>query len=264
MDVRPKKRLGQHFLSDKKIAERIVGHLMAEEGDTVVEIGPGTGILTDILIKKFGKSLYAVEVDEESVDFLNNKYPELASRILLEDFLRINLKDKFGKELSIVGNFPYNISSQILFQVLHQKQEVKELVGMFQREVGRRVCTGPGSKEYGILSVLIGAFFEASYLFTVSEKVFIPPPKVKSGVIRLVRKEGVHLPCTERGFFRVVKMSFNQRRKTLRNSLSSLILPENRANTLFDKRPEQLSVEEFLELTEFIESQSGATLDGVL
>ena len=228
MDVRPKKRLGQHFLADRRIAERIVGQVQSAMGDTVIEIGPGTGVLTGFLLEKYGECFHAVELDGESVDFLQSKFPELSGRIYYEDFLRLDLKAKFGGQITIVGNFPYNISSQILFRVLDFRDQVTELVGMFQREVGRRVCSGPGSKEYGILSVLVSAFYETSYLFTVSENVFIPPPKVKSGVIRLERKPDIKLPCSEDLFFKIVKMGFNQRRKTLRNSLSQLILHETR------------------------------------
>lgn len=261
MDVRPKKRLGQHFLADNRIADKIVRQLQSGIGETVVEIGPGTGVLTGLLLDKYGDNFHAVEVDSESVEYLRKRFPELSDRIYMEDFLKFDIRARFSGDISIVGNFPYNISSQILFRVLEYRKQVKELVGMFQREVGRRICSGPGSKEYGILSVLTGVFYDTSYLFTVSEGVFIPPPKVKSGVIRLERKNDVDLPCSEELFFRIVKMGFNQRRKTLRNSLSQLIRPDNRQNSILSKRPEELGLDGFFELAHFIESQGSATLD---
>lgn len=256
MDVRPKKRLGQHFLRDKNIALRIVDNLEASGGGSIIEIGPGTGVLTGYLLERYGENFHAIEVDGESVEFLNQNFPALAPRIHQQDFLRFDLSGLFTGDIFIIGNFPYNISSQILFRVLEHRDQVKEVVGMFQREVARRVSSGPGSKEYGILSVLLGAYYDISYLFTVSEKVFTPPPKVKSGVLRFKRNDMEKLPCDEGLFFSIVKMSFNQRRKTLRNSLSGIVLPGNRQNTLLEKRPEQLSVEGFIELTSFIESQT--------
>jgi len=256
MNVRPKKSLGQHFLNDKNIALKIVDLLEAHGEGDIVEIGPGTGVLSGELLSKFGDRFHAVELDVESVEFLAHEYPELADRVYREDFLRMDLGKRFDGDICIIGNFPYNISTQILFRVLTYRDRVKEVVGMFQREVARRVSTGPGSKEYGILSVLLGAFYDISYSFTVSEKVFTPPPKVKSGVIRLERNNTSQLSCDEDLFIRVVKMGFNQRRKTLRNSLSTLILQENRQEPILNFRPEQLSVESFLELTQFIESQS--------
>lgn len=264
MEVRPKKSLGQHFLKDQSLALRIVNLLEAKGEGDVIEIGPGTGILTGYLLERFKDNFYAVELDRESVDFLSIKFPELDSKIFSIDFLKFDISEKFHGNVFIIGNFPYNISTQILFRVLQYRDQVKELVGMFQREVARRITTGPGSKEYGILSVLLGAFYEMSYEITVSEKVFSPPPKVKSAVIRLVRNSVQELPCNEQTFFRIVKMSFNQRRKTLRNSLSSLVLTENRPFEMLNKRPEQLSVDEFFEVTRFIDNQIGESIDRVL
>ena len=264
MQVRAKKSLGQHFLRDKNIALRIVNLLEADGVGDIIEVGPGTGVLSGYLLERFGKLYHAVEVDHESVEYLKENLPELGPRIHSVDFLKFDLSEFFKNDLFIIGNFPYNISSQILFRVLLYRKQVKEVVGMFQKEVARRISTGPGSKEYGILSVLLGAFYDMSYSFTVSEKVFSPPPRVKSAVIRLERNSREYLPCDEDLFFRIVKMGFNQRRKTLRNSLSSLILPENRQSDILNYRPEQLSVESFFELTAFIDSQSSKTLEGVL
>ncbi len=257
MQVRAKKRLGQHFLTDRNLALRIVNLLEADGKGQIIEIGPGTGVLSGYLMDRFGSRFHLIEVDLESVEYLKENLPDLAPRIYAVDFLKFDLSENFKDDLFIIGNFPYNISSQILFRVLLYRNQVKEVVGMFQREVARRITSGPGSKEYGILSVLLGAFYEMSYHFTVSENVFSPPPKVKSAVIRLERNTLEKLPCDEELFFRVVKMSFNQRRKTLRNSLSSIIMPENRQTELLSYRPEQLSVEGFFELTSFIESQRG-------
>jgi len=256
MQVRPKKNLGQHFLKDRNIALKIVDNLQAADDITVIEVGPGTGIITGFLLDRFGERLHVVELDTESADYLDQNFPDLSGRIHQEDFLHLDLRSRFPGKIVIIGNFPYNISSQILFRVLEFRKQVIEVVGMFQREVARRIVTGPGSKEYGILSVLLAAYYDLGYLFTVSENVFIPPPKVKSGVIRLIRNNNEQLPCSEDMFFKVVKMGFNQRRKTLRNSLSGLILPAYRSNCLLDKRPEQLSVGEFIQLTEFIEAQT--------
>ncbi len=263
MHFRAKKRLGQHFLKDKNLALQIVNLLEAKGRGQIIEIGPGKGILSGYLLDRFGNRFHAVEVDLESVDYLKESFPDLAPRIFSEDFLKFDLSKKFKDDLFIIGNFPYNISSQILFRVLLYRHQVKEVVGMFQREVARRISSGPGSKEYGILSVLLGAYYDISYHYSVSEKVFSPPPKVKSAVIRLERNNIHELPCDEDLFFRVVKMSFNQRRKTLRNSLSTLIQPENRQADLLCYRPEQLSVKGFFELTSFIDKQIDENLEGV-
>lgn len=253
MNVRPKKHLGQHFLLDLSICENIANALQFHGDYTkLVEIGPGTGALTQFLLK-LNTDLSVVEIDEESVAYLNVHFAPLRGKIYSEDFLRMNLRERFGDNFAVVGNFPYNISSQILFKVLDEWQCVPELVGMFQKEVAMRVASGPGSKDYGILSVLLQVYYDLEYLFTVNEDVFDPPPKVKSGVIRMKRKETPLVTSHEREFKMVVKTAFNQRRKTLRNSLKSLIQPGTSTELeLFNKRPEQLSVLEFLELTHLL------------
>jgi len=248
MYVKPKKHLGQHFLKNTAIAQQIAQGLSGHGGyTTIIEIGPGTGALTQHLLA-LPYEVWASEIDIESVAYLHQHYPALRPRILGEDFLKMNLKEKWTSPLAVVGNFPYNISSQILFHVLDFKDHVPELVGMFQKEVAMRVSNPPGGKEYGILSVLIQAWYEVEYLFTVHEDEFIPPPKVKSGVIRM-KRNGVHdLGCDEAMFKKVVKTAFNQRRKTLRNSIKSL-LPLGFENDLLQLRPEQLSVAQFVQLT---------------
>jgi 16S rRNA (adenine1518-N6/adenine1519-N6)-dimethyltransferase len=254
--VRAKKNLGQHFLKDKNIAQKIVDSLAANDILSVLEIGPGMGVLTQFLIRKPNFQTFVVEIDTESVDFLKQHYPELQERIISDDFLRIDLQKWFQGPFAVIGNFPYNISSQIFFKVLDYRDQIPEVVGMVQKEVAERISAGPGSKTYGILSVLLQAFYRIDYLFTVHEHVFAPPPKVKSAVIRMTRNERQSLNCDEKLFFMVVKQSFNQRRKTLRNSLKTLIKAEElRQNPVFDKRPEQLSVEEFEKLTQLIAHQ---------
>lgn len=255
MSVRPKKHLGQHFLRDENIAKKIADTLTEKGYGTVLEIGPGTGVLTKYLLQKDYR-LYVAEIDRESVLYLNENYPELSDKIIPEDFLKLDLNGFFsGKPLAIIGNFPYNISSQIVFKALENKTQVVELTGMFQKEVALRITADPGSKIYGILSVLVQAFFKTEYLFTVPPHVFYPPPKVDSGVIRLIRKENRGFPVSEKLFFNVVKTAFNQRRKTLRNSLKSFNLPsEIKEDAIFAKRPEQLSVEDFIFLTKKIPS----------
>ncbi len=251
--VKAKKHLGQHFLNDENIAQKIADSLTLKGYQTVLEIGPGMGVLTKYLLEK-PISTYVIEIDTESVEYLNKQYPKLAGKIISKDFLKYNLSEVFGQEpLAIIGNFPYNISSQIVFKTLELRDRIPEFSGMFQKEVAERICEKKGSKTYGILSVLTQAFYEAEYLFTVSENVFIPPPKVKSGVLRLIRKENFKLPCDEKLFFTVVKTAFNQRRKTLRNSLKTYQLSDNlKEDSIFDLRPEQLSVEQFIELTQKI------------
>ncbi|UGU18329.1 16S rRNA (adenine(1518)-N(6)/adenine(1519)-N(6))-dimethyltransferase RsmA [Sinomicrobium kalidii] len=252
--VRPKKHLGQHFLNDENIAEKIADTLTLKGYDRLLEIGPGMGVLTKYLLKK-DISVYAVEIDRESVAYLETHYPELSDRIIEKDFLKYDVREVLGDgPFAITGNFPYNISSQILFKMLDIREQVPEFSGMFQKEVAERVCEKEGSKAYGILSVLVQAFYHAEYLFTVSEQVFTPPPKVKSGVLRLHRKEDFKLPCNEKLFFRVVKTAFGQRRKTLRNSLKILGLSDIlKEDTIFGQRPEQLSVQDFVRLTQKIE-----------
>ena len=250
MGVRAKKHLGQHFLVDENIAARIADTLSLEGYSKVLEIGPGMGVLTKYLLQK-DVDVHVVEIDRESIVYLNRHYPELSDRIIPRDFLQLDLQQEFqGNPLAIIGNFPYNISSQILFRTLEYRHLIPEFSGMFQKEVAERITVGPGSKTYGILSVLTQAFYDAEYLFTVPPSVFRPPPKVDSGVIRLKRKKNIVLPVDTGLFFKVVKTAFNQRRKTLRNSLKSLCFSDNLAeDAIFAKRPEQLSVAEFIELT---------------
>lgn len=248
--VRAKKHLGQHFLNDESIAEKIAETLSFSGYEKVLEIGPGMGVLTKYLLKK-NVDLHVIEIDTESVAYLQDNYPQLSGKIYEKDFLKYDVAEDLGKEpFAVIGNFPYNISTQIVFKVLEMREQIPEFSGMFQKEVAQRICEKEGSKAYGILSVLVQAFYEAEYLFTVPPSVFNPPPKVDSGVLRLRRKEILRLACDEKLFFRIVKTSFNQRRKTLRNSLKSFNLPDNlREDAIFGKRPEQLGYEAFIDLT---------------
>lgn len=252
--VRPKKHLGQHFLKDLGIARKIVDSLTYHQDyNTLIEIGPGTGVLTDYLINRKKQDFSVVEIDQESIQFLAKKYPDL--KIIEGDFLRLNLKELFHSTYGIIGNFPYNISSQIFFAILEDKNRVMEVVCMLQKEVAQRIASPPGNKDYGILSVLLQAYYKIEYLFTVEPEVFNPPPKVKSGVIRLTRNANTSLGCDEKLFKRLVKQGFNNRRKTLRNALKPLQLsPEILKDSLLDKRAEQLSVEDFVYLTKKAES----------
>jgi 16S rRNA (adenine1518-N6/adenine1519-N6)-dimethyltransferase len=250
--VRPKKNLGQHFLKDKVIAGRIAASISASGCDSVLEIGPGTGILTESLIRRGFSDFRVIEIDNESVYYLRNRFPEL-KEIIRGDFLSMDLGSLFPGNVAIIGNFPYNISTQILFRVLDFRDRVPEMTGMFQKEVAERICSKPGSKAYGILSVLLQAYYKTEYLFTVDEHVFSPPPKVKSGVIRLTRNDIKMLDCDEKLFTRVVKSSFNQRRKTLRNSMRSAFILQSEDYPDFGLRPEQLSVDQFVSLTNWIE-----------
>ncbi len=253
MSVKAKKHLGQHFLKDENIAKKIADSLTEIGYDDVLEIGPGMGVLTKYLLEK-KINTHVIEIDTESVEYLKAHYLNLAERIISKDFLKINLNDFFeNKSLAIIGNFPYNISSQIVFKTLENRHRIPEFSGMFQKEVAQRIAEKPGSKTYGILSVLTQAFYNAEYLFTVPPNVFDPPPKVDSGVIRLIRKEDYTLPVDEKLFFRVVKTAFNQRRKMLRGSLKIFNLSDKlREDAIFAQRPEQLSVEEFISLTQKI------------
>lgn len=248
--VKPKKALGQHFLKDLDVARRIAATLSGCLSVPVLEIGPGMGVLTRFLLEA-GHDLYVVEVDRESVEYLTQYFPALQGRIIEADFLKMDLAALFPGDFCVIGNYPYNISSQIFFKVLDYKDRIPCCSGMLQKEVAERLAAPPGSKTYGILSVLLQAWYDVEYLFTVSETVFNPPPKVKSGVIRLTRNGRTELGCDEKLFRTVVKTSFNQRRKTLRNSMKPLLGKDCAECTLpvFDKRPEQLSVEEFIELT---------------
>ena len=251
--VKPKKSLGQHFLKDNNIANKIADSLDGKS-ENVLEIGPGMGVLTKFLLKK-KYNLMLVEIDSESVSFLINNLGIEESKIIENDFLKLDLTKLFpGNNFSIIGNFPYNISSQIVFKILENRNIINEMCGMFQYEVAERICESEGSKKYGILSVLTQAFFEVSFLFEVSNHLFIPPPKVKSAVISLRRKDEIELGCDETLFFKIVKLSFQQRRKTIRNSLKKINLSNNlREDSIFDNRPEQLSVDQFIELTKLVQ-----------
>ena len=255
MSVKAKKHLGQHFLSDEMIAKQIADTLTLDGYKDVLEIGPGMGVLTKYVLKK-PVTTHVIEIDQESVEYLQANFLNLAPRIIQEDVLKYDFSSTFGtRPFGIIGNFPYNISTQIVFKVLENRTQIPEFAGMFQKEVAQRICEKEGSKVYGILSVLVQAFYEADYLFTVPPSVFIPPPKVESGVLRLTRKTNYSSRCDEKLFFRVVKSAFQQRRKTLRNSLKTYNLSDNlKANTIFDKRPEHLSVQAFIDLTLEIET----------
>ena len=255
MSVKAKKHLGQHFLTDELIAQQIADSLVGKNYKNVLEIGPGMGVLTKYLLKK-DYTTHVIEIDTESVEYLQAHYLNLADRIISKDFLRIDISEYMGDEpFAIIGNFPYNISSQIVFKTLENRHQIPEFSGMFQKEVALRIAEKAGSKVYGILSVLTQAFYDVEYLFTVPPTVFNPPPKVDSGVIRLTRKENYTLPVDEKLFYKVVKTAFQQRRKTLRNSLKTLNLSDIlREDSIFGKRPEQLSVEEFINLTSKIEN----------
>jgi len=252
-NVRPKKKLGQHFLTDLNIAEKIADLLEFENYQKVLEIGPGTGVLTQFLIPKTN-ALHLVEIDQESIQFLQTNYSSEEIHLIEADFLKLDLNRIFSSEpFAIIGNFPYNISSQIVFKVLENRIQIPFFTGMFQKEVAERICEPPGSKKYGILSVLSQLYYETEYLFTVPPTVFNPPPKVDSAVIRLTRKQNIDLDCDEALLKKVVKLSFQQRRKTLRNSLKTLNLPDNlREDSIFDLRPEKLSGDDFIHLTKRI------------
>ncbi len=252
--VKPKKALGQHFLKDLEIAARIACTIDSYKGVPVLEIGPGTGVLTRFLLQN-GHDLKVIELDRESVKYLNENFTELENKIIEGDFLKLNLDDLFPDKYCIIGNYPYNISSQIFFKVLEYKDKIPCCSGMIQKEVAERIASKPGKKAYGILSVFLQAFYNIEYLFTVDEHVFDPPPAVKSAVIRMTRNNVSALDCDEVLFRKVVKAGFNQRRKTLRNSLKAITGNNNitNAGSILDKRPEQLSVADFVELTNLLE-----------
>lgn len=261
--VKAKKFLGQHFLRDESVARKIGETLQPESPKNVLEIGPGTGVLTKYLLDSSAE-VAVMELDSESVVYLKQNFslehPHIAGKsfeVIEGDFLRFNLDDLYsGEEFAIIGNFPYNISTQIVFKTLEYRDRIPLFSGMFQKEVAQRICEKPGSKTYGILSVLAQAFYDTEYLFTVPPTVFSPPPKVDSGVMKMVRKENFTLGCDEKLFFKVVKQAFQQRRKTLRNSLKSFGLSDElRAQELFEKRPERLGVEEFVALTNLIAAE---------
>jgi 16S rRNA (adenine1518-N6/adenine1519-N6)-dimethyltransferase len=253
--LRPKKHLGQHFLRDENIARKIIGCLSGEITH-VIEVGPGMGILSKYLLEKPGLNSFFFEIDSEAVIYLQQQYPAISGKLVEKDFLKADLS-VIPAPFAVIGNFPYNISTQILFRVLEYRNSVPEVIGMFQKEVAERIASPPGSKKYGILSVLLKAWFDIELLFTVNESVFYPPPRVKSAVIRLKRNTVAALDCNEDLFFLTVKTAFNQRRKTLRNALKGMMpagkppLPGIQA--LLDKRAEQLSVTDFVQLSKFIE-----------
>lgn len=258
--VRPKKNLGQHFLTDLNVAKHIADTVDACPELPILEVGPGMGVLTQYLVQK-GRELKAVEIDRESVAWLNAHYPTLHENIVSADFLRMDLNDVFGgRQFVLTGNYPYDISSQIFFKVVENRNLIPCCTGMIQREVAQRMASAPGSKAYGVLSVLIQAWYNVEYLFTVDEGVFSPPPKVKSAVIRMTRNSTEHLGCDEALFRRVVKTVFGQRRKMLRVSLKQLLNPQKVSVGFFEqdmmtRRPEQLSIEEFVALTNMVESE---------
>ena len=254
--VKPKKFLGQHFLKDLSIAKDIADTVDECPGLPILEVGPGMGVLTQFLMEQ-GREVKVVALDFESVAYLRENFPALAGNIIEDDFLKLKLEKLFdGRPFVLTGNYPYNISSQIFFKMLDYKDLIPCCTGMIQKEVAERIAAGPGSKTYGILSILIQAWYKVEYLFTVHEHVFNPPPKVKSAVIRMTRNETKELGCNERLFKLIVKTTFNQRRKTLRNSISSILEKGNPLSNdpVFNKRPEQLSVQEFIELTNRVET----------
>ncbi|MDR1407711.1 MAG: 16S rRNA (adenine(1518)-N(6)/adenine(1519)-N(6))-dimethyltransferase RsmA [Tannerella sp.] len=260
--IRPKKALGQHFLKDLGIAQRIAGTLSAHRNLPVLEVGPGTGMLTRFLLDE-AYDLSVVEIDMESVAYLHRHVPALEGRIIAADFLRLDLKTLYPSAFCVIGNYPYHISSQIFFKVLDYREQIVCCAGMVQKEVGERLAAPPGSRTYGIISALIQPWYDVEYLFTVSEEVFDPPPKVKSAVVRMTRNSRMTLDCDEVLYKQVVKMTFNQRRKTLRNSMKPLLGKDfpGYGQPVFGKRPEQLSVEQFVELTlvaqNFLENENG-------
>jgi len=255
MQVRAKKNLGQHFLTDKNIAQNIVDSLKATNLGRVLEIGPGMGVLTHFLLENENYETYVIEIDHESVDYLRKHFPQLNNRIIEGDFLKLDIAQEFTNQpFALIGNLPYNISSQIFFKVLENKELIPEVVCMLQKEVAKRICSGPGSRVYGILSVFLQVWYNIEYLIDVPEYVFDPPPKVQSAVIRLSANGRTDLGCNESLFRKVVKQSFNQRRKMLRNSIRSFSpRVEELDAVLLTRRPEQLSVAEFIDLTNSIE-----------
>lgn len=246
MDVRAKKHLGQHFLTDQNIARNIVDSLSFEGYKKVLEVGPGMGVLTKFLLEK-DSEIYVAEIDQESIVYLKQHYPKLEEQHFVGDFLKINIPEVFNEELAVIGNFPYNISSQILFKIIDNFQFVPEMSGMFQKEVAERTAAKPRTKDYGILSVLVQAYYDVEYLFTVHENVFNPPPKVKSGVIRMTRNQKDGLAGNEVLFKQIVKAGFGQRRKKMSNALKVLGIPENmKSHPFLDIRAEELSVADFI------------------
>jgi 16S rRNA (adenine1518-N6/adenine1519-N6)-dimethyltransferase len=251
MYVRAKKSLGQHFLKDQNIARKIVNSLSCNGYKKVLEIGPGMGILTRFLLENKNIETTAIDIDEESIAYLEENFPDLKGQIIHGDFLKLDINGMFREPFAVIGNFPYNISSQIFFRILENRDHIPEVIGMIQKEVAERIATSHGNKTYGIMSVLIQAFYDIEYLFTVPEHVFTPPPKVKSAVIRLKRNKTEDLECDEKLFFTVVKSTFNQRRKTIHNSLKALNVAATDCEYL-TQRPEQLSVNDFVKLTQWV------------
>ena len=253
--VRPKKQLGQHFLTDPSIAKRITDALQSGSSQTVLEVGPGKGILTRLILERGFRRFIPVEIDRESTAFLLRQWPELSDELVSQDFLTLDLH-RFGEpSLAVIGNFPYNISGPIFFHILKHRDMVHEVVGMVQREVAERIAAPPGSRTYGILSVLLQAYYDSAILFRVKPGSFFPPPKVTSAVLHLTRNRTDTLACNEELFFRVVKTTFQQRRKTIRNSLRTILLTLSDDFRLLSMRPEQLSVSEFVELTNWVDRQ---------
>jgi 16S rRNA (adenine1518-N6/adenine1519-N6)-dimethyltransferase len=263
--VIPKKSLGQHFLTDANMARKIVNSLTLYNYDAILEIGPGMGILTEFLLLMNNKEVKFVEIDEASVSYLEKRFPDIKDKIIKADILSIRLNQIFNKTFAIIGNFPYNISSQLFFKILEFRSLVIEVVCMIQKEVAVRIASPPGSKNYGILSVLLQTYYDINYLFSVPPQVFKPPPKVQSAVIKLTRNQRRSLECNEDLFVKVVKTSFNQRRKIIRNSLKNILLNLNVSDEIFQKRPEQLTIDEFVILTRLVEkspgNQNGRDLD---
>jgi|SRR5690554_644276 len=255
MQVKPKKGLGQHFLTDMNISRKIAQQFGSHQGcKQVLEVGPGMGAMTQFLLEDDSLDVHVMEVDRESVTYLDEHFPQLQGKIIDGDFLKYDLKSIFGETpFAVVGNFPYNISSQILFRCVEFKDQIPEIMGMFQKEVAQRIAEKEGSKVYGIISVLLQTYYNIDYCFTVDEHVFNPPPKVKSGVIRLTRNSRTELPCSEKLYIRVVKGCFSQRRKMIRNTIKLLIGKQPFESEYLTKRPEQLSVEDFIKLTQQVE-----------
>lgn len=253
--VKAKKNLGQHFLNDKNIAFNIVDGLLSHtKVEDILEVGPGMGVLTNYLLNATERKIWAAEIDHESILYLQKNYPKLENRLLEKSFLDLNFKDYFQSELIVIGNFPYNISSQIVFKVLDNKELIPMLVGMFQKEVAERLSAKPGGKEYGIISVITQAYYQVDYLFTVHEDVFTPPPKVKSGVIRMTRKSEIP-NCNQVLLKTVVKTAFNQRRKKLRNAISTFGINDEQLGLFAGKRAEELSLQDFVDLTNLVQEK---------
>jgi 16S rRNA (adenine1518-N6/adenine1519-N6)-dimethyltransferase len=254
--IKTKKSLGQHFLKDKNVAGKIVSSLTLKNYSCILEIGSGTGILTELIVNLGVQETFFVEIDSNAVKILSKNFPDIKDKIIHDDFLKLDLKSLFPAKFAIIGNLPYNLSNQIFFKILNYKDQVVEVVCMVQKEVAERISSSPGSKEYGILSVLLQAYYDIEYLFMVDRNVFYPKPKVKSSVLRFLRNDRKELNCNPELFVQIVKKGFNQRRKILKNSLKSILLNLEADNPLFQHRPEQLTVDQFVDLTNFIDNNS--------